>query len=98
MVYDAAIIRAHDYSNSFTLGQDRSEGELQTNLIAPIELTRLFLRERQPLELNPKGGVIVDMNTPGALFPLVAAPLYRTTKAGLRMFTLALRRNSSGRV
>lgn len=96
LVNNAAINRAHDYSNSFTLMANRAEGEIQTNLVAPIELTRLFLRARQPPRLNPSAGVIVNVNTPGALFPLDAAPLYSATKAGLRMFTLALRRQLSG--
>jgi short-subunit dehydrogenase involved in D-alanine esterification of teichoic acids len=36
---------------------------------------------------------IVNISTPGALFPLDANPLYSATKAGLHLFTLALRRH-----
>jgi uncharacterized oxidoreductase len=36
------------------------------------------------------------IGTPGALFPLEAQPLYSATKAGLHMFTLALRRQLRG--
>jgi uncharacterized oxidoreductase len=90
LVNNAALSGPHDYTNAFTLGADRARPEIEVNLVAPIDLTRLFLAQRAT-----RGGgeaTIAMVGTPGALFPLEASPLYSTTKAGLHMFTLALRR------
>jgi short-subunit dehydrogenase involved in D-alanine esterification of teichoic acids len=90
LVNNAALSGPHDYTNAFTLGADRARPEIEVNLVAPIDLTRLFLAQRAT-----RGGgevTIAMVGTPGALFPLDASPLYSTTKAGLHMFTLALRR------
>jgi uncharacterized oxidoreductase len=93
LVNNAAICRAHDYANPFTLALDRASDEIQINLAAPIELIRLYLDDRLRTERGATPGTIVNVGTPGALFPLEANPLYSTTKAGLHMFTLALRRH-----
>jgi uncharacterized oxidoreductase len=92
LVNNAAISRAHDYVNDYTLEVDRADAEIATNLTAPIELTRLFLLSRRVGSRDATPASIVNVGTPGALFPLEAIPLYCVTKAGLRMFTLALRR------
>jgi uncharacterized oxidoreductase len=90
LINNAAITRAHDYLNPFTLADDRARDEIETNLAAPIELIRLFLLSRHGYEAAP--AAIVNIGTPGALFPLEASPLYSATKAGLHMFTRSLRR------
>jgi uncharacterized oxidoreductase len=95
LVNNAAIVRAHDYANPHTLAQDRAMPELATNLIAPIDLTRLFLRSRLGLANGP--AAILNVSTPGALFPLDANPLYSATKSAFHMFTLSLRRHLAGR-
>jgi uncharacterized oxidoreductase len=92
LVNNAAISRAHDYADPFTLAVDRASDEIAINLAAPIELIRLFLDHRRRAGLEAQAATIVNVSTPGALFPLEANPLYSTTKAGLHMFTLALRR------
>ena len=94
LINNAAITRAHDYLNPFTLGSDRAREEIETNFAAPIELIRLFLLSRRGYEAAP--AAIVNVGTPGALFPLEASPLYCATKAGLHMFTIALRRQLAG--
>ena len=91
LVNNAAIVRAHDYANPFTLAQDRAAPELATNFAAPVDLARLFLKSRHGEVHTP--GAIAMISTPGALFPLDANPLYTATKAGLHMFTLSLRRH-----
>ena len=95
LVNNAAISRAHDYTNDFTLDSDRTQGEIETNLVAPIDLSRLFLAQRRG-RTSEKFASIAFVNTPGGLFPLDASPLYSTTKAGLRMFALALGRQLTG--
>jgi uncharacterized oxidoreductase len=94
LINNAAITRAHDYLNPFTLASDRAREEIETNLAAPIELIRLFLLSRRGYEAVAAG--IVNISTPGALFPLEASPLYSATKAGLHMFTSSLRRQLAG--
>jgi len=91
LINNAAIVQAHDYLNPFTLSADRARAEIEINFAAPIELIRLFLASRQDRFDEPAG--IVNISTPGALFPLDANPLYTATKAGFHMFTLALRRH-----
>ena len=96
LINNAAINRAHDYTNDFTLGSDRARAEIDINFAAPVELTRLYLAARRKAGHDPRPGTIVMVGTPGALFPLEAIPLYSATKAGLHMFTLVLRRQMRG--
>lgn len=91
LVNNAAIVRAHDYTSLFTLSQDRAAPEIETNLAAPIDLARLFLLARHGKPDSP--AAILNVSTPGALFPLDANPLYCATKAAFHMFTLSLRRH-----
>jgi len=91
LVNNAAISRVHDYTNPFTLEQDRAREEIETNFAAPIELTRRFLRLRQTRGWEERPATIANLSTPGALIPLEANPLYVSTKAGFHMFTLTLR-------
>jgi len=88
LINNAAIVRAHDYLNPFTLKADRARAEIEINFAAPIELIRLYLAGR----LADGPAAIVNIGTPGALFPLDANLLYSASKAGLHMFTMALRR------
>ena len=91
LVNNAAIVRAHDYANPFTLEQDRAADEIAINFAAPVDLCRLFLKSRMGRARGP--GAILNVSTPGAFFPLDANPLYCATKAGFHMFTLSLRRH-----
>ena len=93
LINNAAINRAHDYTSDFTLGADRAREEIEINFAAPIELIRLYLAERRRGGHDEAPGAIVNIGTPGALFPLEAIPLYSSTKAGLHMFTQTLREN-----
>mgnify|MGYP002382384159 CR=1 FL=1 len=95
LVNNAAIVRAHDYTNRFTLAEDRAGDELATNFAAPVDLARLFLLARTDARIETPGGILM-VSTPGAFFPLDANPLYCATKAGLHMFTLSLRRHLAG--
>jgi uncharacterized oxidoreductase len=94
LVNNAAIVRAHDYMNHHSLAADRAMPEIATNLIAPIDLARLFLRSRYNRTDN--AAAILNVSSPGAFFPLDANPLYTATKAAFHMFTLSLRRHLSG--
>ncbi|MGH8655321.1 MAG: SDR family oxidoreductase [Gammaproteobacteria bacterium] len=61
--------------------------EIETNLTAPILLTRRFL----PLLKRSHRPLILIVTSGYALLPARRAPTYSATKAGLRSFTRALR-------
>ena len=91
-VNNAAINKAHDYADSFTLREDRARGEIEINYVAPVELTRQWLKLRNDAGEDTRPGAMVMVNTPGSMIPLEANIMYCSTKAGLHMFTLILRR------
>ena len=91
-VNNAAINKAHDYSDAFTLSEDRAHDEIEINYVAPIELTRMWLNWRETTGQQDRKSGLVMINTPGALIPLEANVMYCSTKAGLHMFTLIIRR------
>ncbi|MCA0340167.1 MAG: SDR family NAD(P)-dependent oxidoreductase [Proteobacteria bacterium] len=63
--------------------------EVETNLLAPIVLSRLLL--------SPDGRfVVVNVSSGLALYPKSKSAVYCATKAGLRMFSDALRLQSQG--
>jgi short-subunit dehydrogenase len=65
---------------------------LNTNLIAPIELTREFL----PTMISQKSGYFGFVGSVGGHIPLPTASIYSTTKFGMRGFAMALRREVRG--
>ncbi|MGE0383973.1 MAG: SDR family NAD(P)-dependent oxidoreductase [Gammaproteobacteria bacterium] len=96
LVNNAAIVRAHDYTNDFTLAADRARDEIEINFAAPVELTRMFLHWRRRAGRDDLPAIVANIGTPGALFPLEANMMYSASKAGFHMFTLALRRQMRG--
>ncbi|MBX5436530.1 MAG: SDR family NAD(P)-dependent oxidoreductase [Alicyclobacillaceae bacterium] len=62
--------------------------EISVNLEAPIHLTLLLL----PHLLRQQVSYVINVTSGLALAPAVWAPVYSATKAGLRSFTIALRR------
>jgi uncharacterized oxidoreductase len=60
--------------------------ELAVNLDAPIHLTLLLLPT-----LRERSGTIVNVTSGLAFVPMAIAPVYCSTKAALRSFTLSLR-------
>jgi short-subunit dehydrogenase len=69
--------------------EDRSVQEVanmvDVNLRAPVTLCRLVLPY-----LRKGGGAVVNVGSTGGLVPVAGAATYNATKAGLRMFSLAL--------
>ena len=63
---------------------DRAVEEINTNVLAPLHLTNLFLQLNQ-LE------VIINITSGLAFSPLTKTPVYSATKAFFRSFTLSLR-------
>ena len=95
LVNNAAISRAHDYTSDYTLQEDRARDEIETNFLAPVELTRRFLALRREKGWDASPATIANVSTPGALFPLEPNPIYSCSKAGFHFFTSSLRRQLS---
>lgn len=68
-------------------GAAQVRGEVDINLVAPIVLTQLLL----PQLLSVRGAMVVNVTSSLAYCPKRTAAVYAATKAGLRMFTDALR-------
>jgi short-subunit dehydrogenase involved in D-alanine esterification of teichoic acids len=67
--------------------KDRILLEVNTNLLSPIELTRLFL----PQLLKQERAALVNITSGLALMPLAAEPIYCAAKAGLHSFSQSMR-------
>lgn len=67
-------------------GADEIADEIETNLVAPLILSRLLL-PRTPA----RPFVIVNVGSALACYPKATSAVYSATKAGLRMFSDALR-------
>lgn len=86
LVNNAAV----QYNYDLLEGEDvvvRIEHEVQTNLLAPLRLVGLLL---PGLAAQPRAA-IVNVSSGLAFAPKRSAPVYCATKAGLHVFTQALR-------
>jgi len=63
------------------------ESEIETNLVAPINLSALFI----PLLMTRKEGAIINVSSGLAFVPAAFVPIYCATKAALHSFTVSLR-------
>ncbi|XDD50190.1 SDR family oxidoreductase [Leptospira sp. WS92.C1] len=78
------------FNPDFAKDPDQSvqiEKEIQTNLTIPIRLISILI----PVLKSQKASAIVNVTSGLALVPKKSAPLYCGTKAGLHLFTEALR-------
>ncbi|WP_417268853.1 SDR family NAD(P)-dependent oxidoreductase [Celeribacter sp.] len=83
-----AAIMDHTFLTRDPLAKlDRIDREIRINLTAPLQLTAALL---PVLSARPKAAV-VNVTSGLALAPLPNAAVYCATKAGVRMFTKALR-------
>jgi uncharacterized oxidoreductase len=92
LINNAGILRMID------LKTDKSslyaENEIETNLLAPIQLTTGFMAQL----LEKKESAIINVTSGLAFVPMAAMPIYCATKAGMHSFSLSLRhqlRNTS---
>jgi uncharacterized oxidoreductase len=91
LINNAAIMEQVDLLDD-SVSDDRIAQEISVNLIGTITLTRRLL----PLLRSGHYPMIVMITSGYALLPATRAPTYSASKAGLRSFTLALRRQLSG--
>ncbi|MDN3669717.1 SDR family NAD(P)-dependent oxidoreductase [Echinicola jeungdonensis] len=86
LVNNAALVHRTHFARDEQM-QDKAGLEIQTNLVAPIMLTKLFL----PLLEQKKYAGIVNITSGLVYAPKREYPIYNCTKAGLHSFTQTLR-------
>jgi uncharacterized oxidoreductase len=72
-------------------GIDQIAAEVETNLVAPLILSRLL-----PPDVPGRAFVIVNVGSALASYPKRTSAIYSATKAGLRMFSDAINAQSAG--
>ncbi|UZR98699.1 SDR family oxidoreductase [Chondrinema litorale] len=86
LVNNAAVVHKNNfYTDNSAL--EKSDLEIQTNLIAPIYLSKLFI----PVISKNKNAKIININSGLAYLPRAVYPIYNATKAALHSFTQVLR-------
>jgi len=91
LVNNAGIMERVDLLEA-AVTDERIANEIAVNLTGPILLTRQLL----PLLRSGRNPLIIMITSGYALLPARRAPTYSATKAGLRSFTMALRRQLRG--
>ena len=91
LINNAGIMEQLDLLDG-SVDDERIAQEIAVNLTGPILLTRTFL----PLLRSGRSSLIIMITSGYALLPATRAPTYSATKAGLRSFTMALRRQLRG--
>jgi uncharacterized oxidoreductase len=86
LINNAAIVHHTNFMEDDEM-IGKADLEVQTNLMAPVILSKLFL----PLLKKNKSSVIINITTGLVYAPRVTYPIYNATKAGLHAFTKVLR-------
>jgi uncharacterized oxidoreductase len=85
LINNAGILRMIDLKNDLT--SLHGESEIETNLVAPIQLSTTFI----PRLLKHKESAIINVTSGLAFVPMAAMPIYCATKAAMHSFSLSLR-------
>ncbi|RYU96720.1 SDR family oxidoreductase [Emticicia agri] len=86
LINNAAIVYKTEFLND-NEAICKAQEEFQTNILAPIRLTKLFL----PLLLQNPNGQLINITTGLVYAPRAVYPFYNATKAALHSFTQTLR-------
>jgi short-subunit dehydrogenase involved in D-alanine esterification of teichoic acids len=86
LINNAAIQHNYDLADP-NIPVEQIDQELDTNLVGPLVLTKLFL----PQLLRKSAAAIVNISSGLAVVPKQSAPVYCGSKAALHIFTQALR-------
>jgi uncharacterized oxidoreductase len=86
LVNNAAIVHISDFCTDDSI-LEKANKEIQTNLIAPIVLSKFLL----PVLEQNKNPKIINVTTGLVYAPKAAYPFYNATKAALHSFTQVLR-------
>lgn len=86
LINNAAIVHRTDFRKDEAM-VEKAEAEIQTNLMAPIALSKLFL----PLLEKNANPAIINISTGLVYAPKAAYPIYNASKAALHSFSQVLR-------
>lgn len=86
LINNAALVHVSDFLQEAD-AYAQAELEFQTNVLAPIHLSKLLL----PLLLMHKSPILINIGTGLVYVPRVLYPFYNATKAALHSFTQVLR-------
>lgn len=92
LINNAAIVHKADLQNDHE-SYGKLINEINTNLIAPIHLSKLFLNH---LSQQP-GSAIINITTGLVYIPRTVYPFYNATKSALHSFTQTLRHQLKNR-
>jgi len=86
LVNNAGIQKTINFKNG---NQDflGSDSEIETNLIAPVHLSALFI----PLLMKQQDAAVINISSSLAFMPVPHIPVYCVTKAAIHAFSLVLR-------
>jgi uncharacterized oxidoreductase len=87
LINNAAVSFWHNFITPEKLQSERIHQQVETNLLAPIELTRLFL----PNLLKQNKSALVYVSSGQAYVPLSRKLIYAATKAALHSFSQSMR-------
>ena len=86
LINNAGVVEIWDITKT-TFSSSQIFNKVNTNLSGAIAVTQQFISQASRSAEN----IIINITSEIALFPIPILPLYATSKAGLRVFTLALR-------
>lgn len=86
LINNAAVVSRTDFRKDEAM-LEKAEAEVQTNLMAPIALSKLFL----PLLEKNDNTAIINISTGLVYAPKAVYPIYNATKAALHSFSQVLR-------
>ncbi|WP_234572507.1 SDR family oxidoreductase [Rhodohalobacter sp. 614A] len=90
LINNAAIVHVENFFQDDDI-LDKADAEIQTNLLAPIRLSKLFA----PILSNNKNPAIITITTGLVYVPRTIYPFYNATKSALHSFVQVLRSQSS---
>ncbi|WPP52408.1 SDR family oxidoreductase [Catalinimonas niigatensis] len=86
LINNAAVVSRTDFRTDEAM-IEKAEAEIQTNFMAPIALSKLFL----PLLEKNANPAIINITTGLVYAPKASYPIYNATKAALHSFSQVLR-------
>ncbi|MEL7834655.1 SDR family oxidoreductase [Fodinibius sp. Rm-B-1B1-1] len=90
LINNAAIVHVENFYRDDDILK-KADAEVQTNLMAPIRLSKLFA----PILNNNKNPGIINITTGLVYVPRTIYPFYNATKSALHSFTQVLRSQST---
>ena len=87
LINNAACMRPYDFTEPDALDMVGVNQDLAANVVAPIEMIRLFL----PMLREHGRATIINVSSPGGVVPVARFPIYCASKAAMISFTRSLR-------